>query len=283
MTDDTVRSQHLAPRWLRAGMSALSALSPEHAARAGAELFATAHARRVRPAEQAWLDRAQRHTVRSRGLDLRVYVWGEGPLVFLHHGWSGNAAQMTALVPLLLERGFGVAALDAAAHGSSQGRRSSLLRMTEDAVVACRTFEPRVFVGHSMGAVVGVRAFRAGIGLERIAMLAPPAEFEPYFEAFARAIGMSSQAHARMMENVSAKSGTRFEELTAEWLTRDPLPPALVVYDETDTDAPPSHARRWIDAWPTTVEVLRTDGLGHRAILRDPAVLERVAEFTRAH
>lgn len=279
MSNERVHSQHRVPLWLRAGMSALSAIAPEHAARVGADLFGTTRPRRIRPAERACLAQARCTSIGSRGLDLCVYQWGEAPLVFLHHGWNGNAAQMTAFVPGLLERGYGVLALDAAAHGRSEGRRNNLLGMTDDAVTVAQAFTPRIFVGHSMGAVVGVRLVHAGVDLERLVMLAPPAEFEPYFAAFARSVGMSPRAHQLMMRNFRERAGARFEEFTAEWLTRRELPPVLVVYDDDDTDAPPSHARRWIAHWPAGAEAMHTTGLGHRALLREPDVAARVAEF----
>jgi hypothetical protein len=85
-----------------------------------------------------------------------------------------------------------------------------------------------------------------------------------------------------MIERFRAGLGTRFDELTAEWLSVEALPPALVVCDDADEDAPPAHARRWVEHWPSRVESMQTSELGHRAILRDRAVIERVAEFLSA-
>jgi pimeloyl-ACP methyl ester carboxylesterase len=189
---------------------------------------------------------------------------------------------MTGFVSALRARGLAVAAIDAAAHGASGGARNNLVWMTADAVAVAHTLRPVAFVGHSMGAVVGVRAARAGISFERLVLLAPPAEFEPYFVAFARAVGLTDRAFACMIERFRTELGTRFDELTAEWLSVDALPSALVVYDDDDEDTPPAHARRWVERWPSRVESMQTSELGHRAILRDRAVIERVAEFLSA-
>ena len=282
MSSSAIQAQHRAPAVVRGGLGLLSAVAPPLAARIGARLFSRPRRRPVRPPERDWLRRARRREIEGPGARLVTHSWGEGPRVLLHHGWSANGAQMTRFVPALLEAGLSVTALDARAHGGSQGRTNNLLQMTEDAVAVIRRLEPVAFVGHSMGAVVGVRAHRAGARVERMVLVAPPAEFEVYMELFSDAVGLSPRAHAAMMEQFRRERGARFEEFTAEWMTRDVLPPALVVFDEDDADAPASHARRWIDHWPSEVQSLRTRGLGHRAVLRDPRVVERVAAFLRS-
>jgi pimeloyl-ACP methyl ester carboxylesterase len=56
--------------------------------------------------------------------------------------------------------------------------------------------------------------------------------------------------------------------------------PALVIHDDMDTDIPWKDARAVADAWPGA-EFMLTHGLGHRRILRDPAVITAITEFIR--
>jgi pimeloyl-ACP methyl ester carboxylesterase len=53
---------------------------------------------------------------------------------------------------------------------------------------------------------------------------------------------------------------------------------ALVVHDAGDRDVAPASGLALARAWPGA-RFLRTEGLGHRAILRDPQVVADVVDF----
>ncbi|MDH3404602.1 MAG: hypothetical protein OEP45_13350, partial [Acidobacteriota bacterium] len=54
--------------------------------------------------------------------------------------------------------------------------------------------------------------------------------------------------------------------------------PLLAIHDRGDREVPLAEVRRVVAAWPHA-ELVLTEELGHRRILRDPAVVARVVEF----
>jgi pimeloyl-ACP methyl ester carboxylesterase len=54
--------------------------------------------------------------------------------------------------------------------------------------------------------------------------------------------------------------------------------PALIIHDRDDRDVPWQEGEAVARAWPHA-RFLRTEGLGHRRILRDPEVIDRVLRF----
>jgi hypothetical protein len=64
-------------------------------------------------------------------------------------------------------------------------------------------------------------------------------------------------------------------------LARELTASLLVVHDRDDADVAIEDAIRIASAWPGAV-LLETNGLGHNGVLRDPAVVARVAEFVTA-
>ena len=54
-----------------------------------------------------------------RGRAIRGWTYGEGPVVYLVHGWSGHAEQLGPLVRHLLAQGLKVVAFDGLSHGRS--------------------------------------------------------------------------------------------------------------------------------------------------------------------
>jgi pimeloyl-ACP methyl ester carboxylesterase len=58
-------------------------------------------------------------TVRGAGIDLRVHVAGEGPLVILMHGWPEQSLSWRHVVPALVTAGYRVATPDMRGYGES--------------------------------------------------------------------------------------------------------------------------------------------------------------------
>ena len=57
--------------------------------------------------------------------------------------------------------------------------------------------------------------------------------------------------------------------------------PLLVVHDENDREVAPHHADRIRSAWGGPVTSYATRELGHRRILRDAEVVQRVVRFVQ--
>ena len=96
------------------------------------------------------------------GSEGRVAFWSWGdpdwPLVICLHGWGGRATQWSALANRLLAAEHRVVALDAPAHGASDGDRASLPAFRNALLRVIETAgEPTALVGHSLGglAVLG--------------------------------------------------------------------------------------------------------------------------------
>ena len=69
-----------------------------------------------------------------------------------------------------------------------------------------------------------------------------------------------------------------WSRISAEENARGLSAPALIIHDRDDRDVPWQSSERLAQAWPGA-ELLYTQGLGHRRILRDPALLQRVVDF----
>jgi pimeloyl-ACP methyl ester carboxylesterase len=61
-------------------------------------------------------------------------------------------------------------------------------------------------------------------------------------------------------------------------LARSMSAPALIVHDDGDPDVPYAHGVEIARAWPGA-ELLTTSGLGHRSVMRDPAVIRHTVAF----
>ncbi len=229
---------------------------------------------------------AEPFTVTAQGARVRGHVFGDGPTVYLVHGWGGRASQLAAFVEPLVATGHRVVLFDAPAHGDSDPgpagpRRTHGVEFARalDAVFA-RFGPAEAVVAHSLGAVATYLSLRFGwLGTARLVLLAPMVEAESLFDQFQAALGFGRRTRRAFDREVDAFVGIPVAEFDAVHQAShvDPVP-TLVVHDRGDRQTPYADAERLADALPDA-RLVTTDGLGHRRILRDPAVIARVVEF----
>jgi hypothetical protein len=288
-TSTIVRSwkRPVSQRAALSGIGALSRVSPGAAAWVAERLFLTPPRHAAPERERDLLARARPGSVRVEGRRLATWTWGSGPRIMLVHGWGGRGAQLGAFVAPLVASGFSVAWFDGPAHGASEGRLATIPQMERALRGVVAALGPvRGIVAHSGGAVVSAWAVRRWLldGFvdlpEAIALIAPPADFRGYFERFAEACRLSAAARERLDRRLTARVGPP-EAFDLPRFAGDLPVAALVVHDREDAEVRWTEGAAIADAWPEA-ELVTTHGLGHRRILRDPAVVARVTAFLTA-
>ncbi|RKZ12929.1 hypothetical protein DRQ53_01615 [bacterium] len=271
--------RYAASPWVRGAFRILEAGAPPLAVRLATRAFCKPKRRVPRPIESKILEGARRHEIHCNDQRIIVHVWGTGPLVLLHHGWSGSGAQMAPLADALARGGYSVAVVDARAHGQSPGSKAALPLMATDlACVGAGLGPVYALVGHSMGAMICARAMQTGLTAQRIVMIATPAEIMPYLRFFQRSLGLEDRTVEGIISLLRKRFGLSPAEATAETLAAGRDEPLLILHDRQDPDVPLRHPQAWVNAWPGARLEL-TDGLGHRRILRDEGVAGRVLGF----
>ena len=106
-------------------------------------------------------------------------------------------------------------------------------------------------------------------------------ESESLFDQFQRALGFGPRVRAAFDEAVDEFVGVTVREFDARVQARhvDALP-TLVITDRGDRQT--AYADVVDFAESIGAPLVTTEGLGHRKILRDPAVVERVVDFVSA-
>ena len=265
--------------WLtRAALAVLSRISTTWAARYAEALFFTPP--RPRPSRAALPAGAQRLDFQSRYGRLAAWSWGSGPVVYLVHGWGGRAEQLGAFVAPLVARGLRVIALDGPGHGESSGRRTSGVEIGRAlADVAAECGPARGVIAHSLGAAAAAFAVREGLPVERLAFVGPPADPLTWVARFGRQLGLGAAVMAEMRRHSEERIQARWDDLPLVPLRGLPNPPPLlVVHDRDDREVRSADGAAIAAAWPGA-RLLETEGLGHRRVLRDPAVVASVAAF----
>jgi pimeloyl-ACP methyl ester carboxylesterase len=271
----------LSPRiWaIRTAFRTMGAVAPAIAARWAENLFCTPPPRRE--GDEAFIATGSRFTLASQGQDLAGYYWGSGPTVVLVHGWGSRASRLSGLAAALVEAGFRVVAYDAPAHGESTGRFASLPEFARALGDVAEAIGPiHGLVGHSLGGAAVAMAMRHGLGARRVVLIAPPADVRIFSDHFAQTLAIPPSVQQTMHRNLERRLQIIWDDLHIPTVVRELPAAALVIHDRDDADVPFSHGEEIVGAWAGS-RLESTRGLGHRALLRDPAVIGRAVEFMR--
>jgi pimeloyl-ACP methyl ester carboxylesterase len=213
----------------------------------------------------------------------RLAVWQAGPAtapaVLLAHGWGGSGVQMGSFVAPLLARGWRVVWFDQPGHGESGHAAVGLPDFVRAMEALAETHGPfAAAIGHSLGAAALMLALRRGLALGRVVFIASPASMIEYAHNFARLLGITPRIREAMRRRLEHRYGVRFADIDRIEELAELRLPALFVHDQTDGEVPFEHTLR-LSAHLPGASLIRTFGLGHYRILRDPAVVRAVVAF----
>lgn len=230
-------------------------------------------------------DGGEAFEVASQGGVVRGQVWGEGPVVYLMHGWGGRGAQFEALVEPLVAAGHRVVLFDAPSHGDSDAgpagpRRTHGLEFARALDDVFKEFGPAdAVVAHSLGTIATYLTLRFGwLGTRRLVFIAPMVESASLFDQFQGALGFGARTRRAFDRAVDEFVGIQVAEFDArvQATYSEPLP-TLVVADRSDWQTPYDDAVDF--AQSVGAELVTTEGLGHRRILRDAHVVRTVVDY----
>ena len=273
-------------RLFRLVLGASQRLWPALAVRAAYRLFGTPLPPRWMNRRTAWAPhwRIERWSFESSGITVySQFDAPQGPVALLLHGWGGHAGQMLALADTLAAQGLQPVLVEMPAHGRSAGSVSNLpqfARVIE--YVAARLQQDGRNVGavvaHSLAANAAAWAMSRGLPAAKLVLLAPPASPREYTRLFAHVFGLSEATRAAMQRLVEAREAVLMPQFEPQAVGPRIHVPTLVVHDRADS------INRFADgeAFAREIEgatLFATEGLGHRRILKDDAVLQAVASF----
>jgi pimeloyl-ACP methyl ester carboxylesterase len=267
-------------RWF---FRALQWMSPALAARFAERLFFTPHRSRLTPAMRAVLDQGKPFQVTVEGHRIVGWSWGEGPLVYLVHGWGSRGGRLSAYVQPLVGAGFRAIAFDAIGHGASGGRMSSMPQMARTLRAVVEAHGPvHGVVAHSLGASVTTLTMEWGLAVGRAVFVAPSADPVGYTLLWARQLGLRPDVIDRLRTNSQQRIGFSWSDLDIVALARSRTTPLLVIHDDTDDVIPWTDGNAIAGAWPGS-RLVTTHGLGHSEIVRAPDTVAQGVTFLADH
>jgi pimeloyl-ACP methyl ester carboxylesterase len=267
-------------RWLRFSFAVLNVISPRWGARRAYRLWFTSPRYPEPIREQRWREQAQVNFIEHEYGPLAVYRWGQGPAVLLVHGWSGRGTQMGAFAEPLVKRGYSVVAFDAPGHGRSAGSETNAFQVAAALASIAEQAEPlSAIIAHSFGTMATTLALHQGLPVEKVVCISAPTSLEFLIARFCQTLGINSNTRELLKQMLEHEFGEDiWQRIESDRHVVDSTTAALIIHDKDDVDVPWQWSERLANAWPNSGFWL-TEGLGHRRILRNHAVIHSVCEF----
>ena len=260
--------------------STLEKIRPRLSGKFALNLFLTP-LRYARPErEKKVYDSSKKSFIEVDGYKVAIYEWGEGPIIWMLHGWSGRATQLHAFIDRFVEKGYKIIGVDAPGHGDSSGKKSNVLLFGKALLKLNQIYgPPYAYIGHSLGGAIGFLALKNGIKFQKMVSISAPSIARAVIEESLKKLGATDITVRNMEKIFKERYHEPFENYTAlKWVRFAPDIPILIIHDEGDKDAPFHHGEALSRELPNA-EFYTTQGLGHMQILRDKKTVDKVVDF----
>ncbi|MBC7692903.1 MAG: alpha/beta hydrolase [Methylotenera sp.] len=219
------------------------------------------------------------HFEGAEGRKIAAWSWGDGPTVFLVHGWSGRGGQLHHFVQPLLEGGYSVVLFDAPGHGQTEGEQSTMIEFMQTVFNAVQSAGPAAaIIAHSMGAPAVALAVKQGLTVPKLIFIAPPVGPAEFSREFASYYGLSEKIRSGLQKRLEKKQQVKWKDLNLTDVVKTLTSRILVIHDREDRDVSYKTGEKVAKAAQDS-ELFLTRGLGHRRILKSPEVIARTVRF----
>lgn len=274
----------LTPSYIRITGKILTALSPLLASRFAAKLFLSPFRYKLPKREMEMDKESIQETINvpSINREIVVYKYGTGPKkVLLVHGWSGSGTQMSIMAKELVKNGFGVISFDAPAHGKASGKSSMMPFFIESVHHIEKRYGPfEASIGHSLGGMSLLKAVKDGFKVNKLVLIGTANSVTHITKEFARNMNLNEQVAKLMKAYFDKKFGEDMDNYSGAFSAESVKVPTQVIHDKNDIDVHISSAYEIADKLENG-KLLLTEGLGHRKILGNRAVINKITTFIK--
>lgn len=260
-------------------INVVSFISPRRAGKIALKLFSKPRRIKLKETEKDFLQTAFLEDVDFEDVNIMTYRWlGKKETILLAHGWESNTVRWKALIMELKYLDYNIVALDAPAHGNTNGRIFNAILYSECINVVAKKFKANVVIGHSVGGMA-TAFFQKKYQLpsvNKLVLLGAPSNFVGVFSRYIDMMGYNSRVSNKMNDLVYERFHEKPEHFNAARFLEDTTIKGLLIHDRRDKIIPYNDAEDFKNFFKNS-KLISTEGLGHG--LRSEAVNKHIVDF----
>lgn len=262
-------------------LNVLSYVSKDYAANKALHLFSTPRKGKIKPHQEAFLNSAEKTTLKYDNFNISTYHWpGSKDTILLVHGWESNTARWKSKIRQFISEGYNIIALDAPAHGNSGSNVFNALLYSEFINIVAEKYRPTIIIGHSVGGMASI-FFQQKYQLDsikKIILLGAPSEFENVLKDYINLLGYNKKIEKHLSKVIIDKFGSAPSDFSTSKFVKDIEAQGLIIHDMKDTIIPYSEAELIKKNFKNST-LIQTKGLGHS--LNDNTVTKNILDFLK--
>ena len=260
----------------------LQAVSPSLTTKFAAKLFTTPIRHKL-PKREIHMERESFQksiVVPEIQKEIVVYEYGKSDKkVLLVHGWSGRGTQLVKIADELLKLGYMTISFDAPAHGKSKGNYSIMTEFIASILEIEKQYGPFEFaIGHSLGGMSVLNAIKQNFQVKKAVIIGSGDIIQDIIDDFIRKLQLKPEYGIKLRDHFEAKFSGKMDDYSAYKAAEKTEVPVLIIHDKDDDDVSVKAAYN-IQKHLKQSEIMITEGLGHRKILGDEAVIQKITAF----
>jgi pimeloyl-ACP methyl ester carboxylesterase len=275
-------AQKLTLFYLKSSIKIASLISPQWGASIAFNIFCTPY-RKPRNVPPPVFHQASAFDIQVDGLTIHGYRWNPNAQkkILILHGFESRAFNFDRYVSQLLNKGYGVVAMDGKAHGNSEGKTTTAPEYAE----MIRVLEEKLgkfdgYISHSFGGIaLCLYQENHNNPAAKMVLIAPATETQSAIDLFSHFFGLSPKIKESIYTYIKLKSGNEISHYSIKRIAPKLANPILWIHDKDDDITPLSDVKPLMELSPGNVEFMITEGLGHRKIYKDTAVMKRIIDF----
>ena len=260
----------------------LQAVSPSLTTKFAAKLFTTPIRHKL-PKRELHMERdsiQKSIVIPEIQKEIVVYEYGKSDKkVLLVHGWSGRGTQLVKIADELLKMGYMTISFDAPAHGKSKGNSSIMIEFIASILEIEKQYGPFEFaIGHSLGGMSVLNAIKQNLQVKKAVIIGSGDIIQDIIDDFICKLQLKPEYGIKLRNHFEAKFGGKMDDYSAYKAAEKTEVPVFVIHDKDDDDVSVKAAYN-IQKHLKQSEIMITEGLGHRKILGDEAVIQKITAF----
>jgi hypothetical protein len=262
-------------------LSALWHLAPNAAKKIILNGFFKPTSYALTPLERQFLENATSFHIHVHDKDIQCWKWGQGPGILFVHGWNGRGVNFAYFFKPFIDAGYSVITYDAPAHGKSEGHVTNYFELSDTVrsfLDPSHGFNIQSIIAYSIGASATINCISKEKPLLDVVLIAPALKLkEILFNAFNHH-GVPKIVYRNLVAEMERYYGYDVHQDNPDVLVKTISTKMLIVHDKDDRTIPYMDSKI-LSEKTNHVDLHTTEGLGHKQILRDNAVVNVITAY----